>query len=69
MSDIKEAFIKKIKEKRTLNTKNVPVYDRKGNIVDHVYKSTTSVGASKILKTRTAEYSNKHGKMGWIGKD
>jgi hypothetical protein len=45
------------------------VYDRKGNIVDHVYKSTTSVGAAKILKTRTAEYSNKHGKMGWIGKD
>lgn len=53
--------------KKKLNEKNVPVYDKDGKIIGYVYSSTTSVGAAKVAKTRSAEFTSRNGKFGWIG--
>ena len=51
-----------------INKKNIPVYNNKGEIVCYVSNSMTSIGVSKILKVKQAEFFIKNGKSGWKEK-
>jgi len=50
-----------------LNKKDVPVFDKDGNVIGYVYKSTTSIGAAKVAGTKSARFTKKNGVYGWIG--
>ena len=51
------------------NEKTVPLYDKQGNVIGYVSKAITSIGASKALKSKNAEYTLRYGKGGWVAKN